>query len=212
MNKTVLKSALVAVALSGAVGLAGCSDTNTMGGMPMGDSTPAASPAASSSASASVSGEFNEADVMFAQMMTPHHEQAVQMSDILLAKSGVNSDVTALAEKIKAAQAPEIATMKFWIKAWGRDDMGGGMGGMDHGSGDDGMATAGEMAQFEKADAATAQKMYLQMMTKHHQGAITMAQTEINDGQNPDAVTLAKSIVTTQQKEITVMKDLLANL
>lgn len=206
MNKTILKAAITSIALAGAIGLAGCSD-NDMGSMPMGDTTPAAS----ASSSASVSGEFNDADVMFAQMMTPHHEQAVQMSDLLLAKSGVNTDITALANDIKAAQAPEIATMKSWLTAWGQDT-GGGMGGMDHGGGEDGMASADEMAQFEKADGATAQKTYLEMMTKHHQGAIVMAQTEIADGQNPDAVKLATTIVATQQEEITVMKDLLATL
>lgn len=208
MNKTTLKAAIITLALTGAIGLAGCS-TNDMGNMPMGDTT---SSSASASSSATVSGEFNDADVMFAQMMTPHHEQAVQMSDILLAKPGVNPDVAALAEDIKAAQAPEIGTMKAWLTAWGHEDTSGGMGGMDHGGGDDGMATADEMAQFEKADTATAQRSYLEMMTKHHQGAIVMAQTEIDDGQNPDAVKLATSIVSTQQEEIAVMKDLLATL
>ena len=71
-----------------------------------------ASPAASSSATPV--GEFNEADVMFVQMMIPHHEQAVDMSDMVLSKSGINPEVQALAKQIKAAQQPEIDMMNAW--------------------------------------------------------------------------------------------------
>ena len=94
------------------------------------------------------------------------------------------------------------------------DGMGGmgGMGGMDHGGGDGGMATAGELEEFEKADGTTGQRMYLEMMTAHHKGAIAMAQAEIADGENPEAIEMAKEIVATQQQEITVMADLLAKL
>ena len=85
------------------------------------------------------------------------------------------------------------------------------MGGMDHG-GDDGMATAGQMQQLEEADTATGQKLYLEMMITHHQGAIRMARDEIAAGKNPQAVELARTIDTTQQAEITQMNKLLAQL
>ena len=209
MRKTAQKATVATVAMVVSLGLAGCSDNADMGGMPGMDSSPASSQAPSSGESASVSGEFNEADVTFLQMMIPHHEQAVAMSDIILKKSGVDSGVVELAKQIKAEQQPEIETMNSWLEAWGSKN-GGGMGGM--GSGDDGMATAGEMEQLDKADAATAQKSYLEMMTQHHEGAIAMANTEMKDGRNPDAVQLAKDIVATQQEEITTMKDLLAKL
>jgi len=206
MNKNSLKAGLAAFALAGTVGLAGCGNNNT-GNMPMDSTTPAASQAPS--ASSSMSGQFNAADVMFVQGMLPHHKQAVAMSETLLKKSGVNPKVTALAKEIKAAQQPEITTMEGWLKAWGQKPMGSGMGGMDMGNG---MATDAELKQFEKADGATAQKTFLEMMTKHHQGAVKMAQMQEKNGKNPDALQLAKNIVISQQKEITTMQNLLTTL
>ncbi|GAA3550688.1 DUF305 domain-containing protein [Microlunatus spumicola] len=200
------KIGLVALALTAVLAVAGCSD-HDMGTTAPGASAPAANPTGSSSASA----EFNDADVMFVQMMLPHHEQAVAMSDTLLAKSGVAPDVAALAEQIKAAQQPEIDTMKGFLAAWGQQETGGGMGGMDHG-GDDGMATDAQLKELDQADGAAGQQAYLQLMTAHHEGAVTMAQTEVRDGKNAGAVDLAKTIITTQQQEIGVMKDLLARL
>lgn len=202
-----LTTNLAALALAATLGLAACSATDTSTTAPSSSAPPAASP----SASTSVSAEFNSSDVMFVQMMLPHHEQAVAMSDTLLAKSGVNPDVTALAEQIKAAQQPEIDTMKGFLIAWGQQEMGGGMGGMNHGS-DDGMATDAQLKDFDQADGKTGQKTYLQLMTAHHQGAIKMAQAEVDNGKNPDAIALANNIITTQQNEIGVMKDLLGTL
>jgi len=201
-----LKASLVALALTATLGLAGCSDTN-MGNMAPSSSTAPSSPSASTSASA----EFNNADVMFVQMMLPHHEQAVAMSDTLLVKTGVNPDVTALAQQIRAAQQPEIDTMKGFLTAWGQQQMAGGMGGMNHGS-DDGMATDAELRELGQADGKTGQMTYLQLMTAHHQGAIKMAQSEVGNGKNPEAIALAKNIITTQQNEVVVMKDLLGRL
>ncbi len=217
MKKQVLKVALTALAVGTTLGLAGCgsNDAGGMGGM--NPSSPASSqmsqmpsPMGSSSSTASTAGQFDAADVMFAQMMIPHHQQAVAMSDTLLKKSGVTAETTALAEEIKAAQQPEITTMQGWLKAWGHD-MGGGMGGMNDGS-DDGMATDAEMKKFDQTDGTAAERMYLEMMTKHHQGAIAMAQTEIKTGKNTDAVALANDIITSQRQEIVTMKKLLANL
>ena len=82
---------------------------------------------------------FNDADVMFAQMMIPHHQQAVEMSDLILDKSGIDPEVKALAEQIKGAQQPEIDTMNGWLKAW--DATMPDHGGMDHGSDNGGMMT-----------------------------------------------------------------------
>ena len=90
---------------------------------------------------------------MFAAMMIPHHQQAVEMSDIILAKKGIDPRVVDLATQIKAAQGPEIQTMKGWLEDWGipyddsMSDM-GGMGGMDHG---DGMMSDDDMAALDAA-------------------------------------------------------------
>lgn len=202
-----LTTSLAALTLAATLGLTGCSDNDLGSTAPSSSAPPAASP----SAGTSVSAEFNDADVMFVQMMLPHHEQAVAMSDTLLTKSGVKPDVTALAERIKAAQQPEIDAMNGLLTAWGQQKMGGSMGGMNHGS-DDGMATDAQLKDLGQADGTTGQKTYLQLMTVHHEGAITMAQAEVSNGTNPDAVALAKNIITTQQKEVGVMKDLLGQL
>ena len=181
--------------------LGGCSDN--MAGMPgMGSS---ASPATSSSATAA----FNNADVTFVQMMIPHHEQAVDMSNMLLAKSGVDPDVQALAQQIKAAQGPEITLMTGWLTAWGQPTASGEMGGMHHG-GEDGVMTPGQMEALDGADGANGQRLYLEGMIKHHIGAVTMAREELDDGQNRDAVNLARTITDTQTVEITTLENLLA--
>lgn len=206
MHRTHAVSAgLGALALATTLVLGGCGRTDdaSMGGMHHSTSPASTS---SPSTSSSVSASFNDADVVFVQGMIPHHEQAVAMSDSLLKKTEVAPQVAALAKQIQDAQQPEIDTMKGWLTAWGQ-----GTGGMHHGS-DGGMATAAELEELEKADGASGQRRYLEMMTAHHTGAIQMAQTEISDGKNPDAIKMAKDIVTVQQREITVMKDLLRTL
>ena len=198
------RTGLVALCLAVTIGLAACSATDT-GNVAPGSSAPKVT---SPGVSTSVLTDSNSSDVMFVQMMLPHHEQAVAMSDTLLAKSGVNPDVTALAHQIKAAQQPEIDTMKGLLTAWGQQEKDDGMGGMNQGS-NDGMATDAQLKDFDQADGKAGQKAYLQLMTAHHQGAIRMAQAEVSNGRNPGAIALAKNISTTQQHEVGVMKDLL---
>ncbi len=196
------------MALGATLVLAGCN--NGMSDMPMGgDQTMAPSSSANGSpaTATSANANFNPADVMFAQMMIPHHTQAVAMSDMLLTKSGLNADVQTLATQIKAAQQPEIEQLQGWLTTWGvptMDPSGGGMGGMN----DDGMATPEELRTLGAADGGDAQKLYLELMIKHHEGAIGMARAETANGKFPDAIKLARSIATTQQAEITQMTKL----
>jgi uncharacterized protein (DUF305 family) len=81
-------------------------------------------------------------------------------------------------------------------------------GGMHHGSGG-GMMTEDEMRQLDQAEGSAAQRLFLEGMIRHHQGAIAMAKTEIDDGKNPEAIDLAKRIATSQQQEIETMTALL---
>ncbi|MFS2280618.1 DUF305 domain-containing protein [Microbacterium sp. OR21] len=186
--------------LAGALVLTGCSGTagggSTMEGMDH-DSMPTATAEASEAT-------FNDADVSFAMGMAMHHEQAIEMSDMLLSKDGVDPDVAALAEEIKAAQAPEIETMNQWLESWGQDPE---MEGMDHGGG---MMSEEDMTALEEADGGPASTLFLEQMIVHHEGAIDMAQTQLEDGQNPDALALAKKIIDDQAAEITQMEDMLA--
>lgn len=215
----------VALAAS-AVVLTACSGGSTTSESSSGASSPALSTSVSTSADAS---SHNEADVAFAQGMIPHHEQAIEMSDMLLGKQGVDPAVLSLAEEIKAAQAPEIEKMQGWLQQWGassapatsttdtpghsmpgHDMSGGGMGDMPGmGSGGHGMMSEADMAALQNAPGAEAGKLFLEQMIKHHEGAITMAQQEIDKGQFPDAVGMARTIVTSQQVEIDEMRALL---
>jgi uncharacterized protein (DUF305 family) len=75
-----------------------------------------------------------------------------------------------------------------------------------------GMMSNADMTALTDAQGVDASKLFLTQMIAHHEGAITMAQTEIKDGQYPAAVAMAHSIVTTQQQEIDTMKAILATL
>lgn len=158
----------------------------------------------------------NDADVTFARHMIPHHQQAIEMSDIVLGKQDIDPRVVTLANQIKAAQAPEIQQMQSWLNQWGQPTMmpGHDMPGHDMGNmpGMTGMVSEQDMAALQNAQGVEASKLYLTHMIAHHQGAITMAQDEIKSGQYPPAVGLAQSIVTSQQKEIDEMNAILGTL
>lgn len=188
---------ITAVALAGAISLAGCTinlggnDSNGMmdGGM-MGNNK---------SASA-----FSGTDIMFAQMMIPHHQQAVDMSTLAETRS-TNPEILALAKQIKDAQAPEIKQMTSWIES-----SGAGMD-MGHDMGMGGMLTEEQMTALGKAQGAEFDKLYLEGMIGHHQGALQMAKM-IEDSNNAEAKTLAANIVKSQSAEIEKMKQMLAGM
>ncbi|MEO6471782.1 MAG: DUF305 domain-containing protein [Aeromicrobium sp.] len=182
-NKTILAASLVALALV----IAGCG-----------------------SKSNSTEITFNKSDVTFAQEMIPHHQQAVEMADLADTRA-TSPEVKALAAKIKDAQGPEIKTMTGWLKSWNKD-VPTSMSGMDHGSSDmPGMMTADEMAKLQGTSGADFDRQFLTMMIAHHQGAITMAKTEQNDGKYVPAVSLAEKIQQAQTAEIKTMQTILAS-
>lgn len=151
------------------------------------------------------------ADVAFAQQMVPHHEQAVEMARLALdAERGASARVQDLAERIQQAQGPEIASMKGWLEGWGEDVSHGHGGHEGHDTGSmTGMMSEGQMQELERASGDTFDRLWLQMMIAHHQGAITMAETEIADGQDSRAKALARAIIDAQTAEINEMKGLL---
>ena len=163
---------------------------------------------------------------MFSQHMIPHHQQAIEMSDMLLAKENIDERVVTLAEQIKAAQAPEIDTMRGWLEQWGVPEMpmsGSGMPGHGgHGMGPDastmpgmpmaGMMSPADMAELQNAQGVDAARLFLEQMIRHHEGAITMARNEIDNGQYSATVDLARAISVDQQREIDLMKQILDSL
>lgn len=217
---------LPAAALAAVLALAGCANDDT-------GSEPAPAQTAQTSAAApqtgtEVSTEHNDADTMFAQMMIPHHQQAVQMSEIMLAKDGLDPQIADLATRIKEAQGPEIQRMTAMLEAWGQPVMmssesagtggmeGHDMSGMESGEagmgGMEGMMSEEDLAKLESAQGTEAAELFLTQMIAHHEGAVKMAEQEAGQGSNPQAVELAQTVIRDQEKEIQEMKDLLAGL
>ena len=203
---TKIKTLSVAAALAASLGLAGCAAESGPSGGGMHSNHDSSSPMSSMMPDANA--DHNQADIMFAQMMIPHHAQAVEMSDIVLAKPDLPADVRALATRIKDAQAPEIETMTGWLKAWDVPTMM-----PDHsGDGMSGMVDAEGLEKLKAAQGTEAARLFMEQMTEHHEGAINMAKQEIGAGKYPDAIQLARDIVTAQEAEIAEMKKLLAAL
>ncbi|MEV8626447.1 DUF305 domain-containing protein [Streptomyces sp. NPDC051079] len=201
------RAALAAAAAAAALVLTACGDD--------GNTTTSATETptvATPSAPATVPvGEHNQADVTFAQGMIPHHRQAILMSEMARTRAS-SAEVKALAEKIKGAQGPEIATMTSWLKAWGEEVPTGmdGMDGMDHGgSGMPGMMDEQRMDELDKGSGTAFDTMFLTMMIEHHEGAVEMAKTEKAEGAYGPAKTLADEIITAQTAEIAQMKTML---
>lgn len=149
------------------------------------------------------SAEHNEADVAFAQGMIPHHRQAIEMSDMALGQAG-SAEVKDLANRIRAAQEPEITKMTSWLEGWGQPvqpEHGGHM--------ESGMLSEAEMAQLRQASGPEFDRLFLEGMVRHHEGAVSMSQEELNKGQFPEAKELARQIIAAQQAEIDEMRRLL---
>lgn len=204
-NLITLRRALVAAATLTLGALTGCG-----GGMDHGTDH-GGTPAASSSAATGQG--FNAADVAFAQQMIPHHQQAVAMAELAETRAA-DPELKALAAQIKAAQAPEIATMTGWLTTWGQPTAApGGHGG--HGtdpSSMPGMMTDEQMKALEAATGTTFDQHFTRMMVAHHEGAVTMAKDEQANGSHQAAKDLAKKIEADQTAEIATLKSILARL
>ena len=152
----------------------------------------------------SASAAFSSDDVMFAQMMIPHHQQAVDMSGMAETRS-TNPEVLALAQQISAAQLPEIEEMRGWLTRAGASmDMGHEM----HMSG---MLSDGQMTRLSTATGTEFDRLFLEGMISHHEGAIAMANMII-DSPNPEVAKLGSAIESSQTVEIADMQKLLARL
>ncbi|WP_262001095.1 DUF305 domain-containing protein [Microbacterium sp. Mcb102] len=190
-------AATTALALSAVLLMSGCTAGTDDGSMPGMDH--------GSSPSAGV----GDADVMFASMMIVHHEQAIEMSDIVLAASGIDPAVTELAERIKAAQGPEIEQLEGWLAEWDVSSDDRDASGMGHG---DGMMSEDDLTALREAEGTAASRLFLEQMIMHHEGAVEMAQAQVDEGSDPEAVELAQTIIDAQTDEIQEMKDLLTAL
>ena len=193
--------------LAGTLLLAGCADSSNSAhdGPMMGTSD------TSDSSPDGAEGTFNDTDVAFARDMIPHHQQAIQMARLANGQAE-DSRVIDLAGRIEAAQQPEIETLSGWLEDWDADTgrMDHRTGGMDGGMG--GMMSEQDMHALRNATGAEFDRLFLEQMITHHEGAVEMAETEIADGQDAEAIALAESIRDSQTAEIAELDSLLNEL
>lgn len=214
---TLIASAAAAVAL-----LAGCANDGTGPEHTTEHREAGTSTSMSATTPADAASAHNAADVMWVQMMIPHHQQAVEMAEMVPDRS-TNPELIALASQIEAAQGPEIAQMTGWLEDWnapatdatmdhsmpGMDHSMPGtdasMPGMDHG----GMMTAEQMTQLDESTGAAFDQAWLEMMIEHHVGAVDSSEKILTSGQSAQVKELAQSIIDGQQAEIDQMKAML---
>lgn len=210
MNKHFLRrTAVVAAAGAASLVLAACgSSDDTSAGHGGHQSATSAAPATPSTPSTPTpSASHNAGDVTFAKGMIPHHRQAVEMADLALTRAQ-SAEVKELASEIKKAQDPEIKTLSGWLASWGEQVP--AEGATDHSAhGAGGMMTPEEMDNLAKASGTAFDTAFMQLMIKHHEGAVAMAETEKAQGAYPEAKAMADAIITSQTAEITRMNGLL---
>ncbi|MFD3534833.1 DUF305 domain-containing protein [Streptomyces sp. NPDC058664] len=202
--RTIRTSALVGAAVATGLLLSACGTDSGPSG------THHAGPSAATSASPSAApGAFNDADVMFAQMMIPHHEQALEMAKLAEGRAQ-DPEVKKLVTAIEQAQDPEIQKMKAWLKGWGEPESAG------HGSGG-GHGMAGMMSEQDMKDLAAVKggdfdRKFAELMIAHHEGAVDMAKDEQENGGNATAKALADDVVRTQSAEVAALRKILDRL
>jgi uncharacterized protein (DUF305 family) len=195
MMSTTSRIVAVTAALATAVVVSSCSKTEDH------------SQHATSTSTTDTVAAHNADDIMFAQMMIPHHEQAVELAG-LAAEHTTNQAVLTLASTISAQQQPEINAMKALLLQWDVDPNAMGDHG-GHGAGMQGMVDDATMTKLKSLNGPQFDTLWLQAMIGHHQGAIEMAKAEIANGQSVDMKAMATNMVTAQQAEINQMKQML---
>ncbi|WP_017241325.1 DUF305 domain-containing protein [Streptomyces sp. SS] len=145
----------------------------------------------------------NSADFRYAQMMIAHHRQALTMTALAPQRAG-SPQVKKVAERIAAAQQPEIDAMEGWLKNNGGPRE---QSGHDHHS-MPGMATEAQLAQLGKATGKAFDALFLKLMITHHEGAVTMAAEVLGDGNNVLVEEMANDVIAQQTAEISRMRSL----
>ena len=155
--------------------------------------------------SSSSNPNYTGADIMFLQMMIPHHQQAIDISNLAM-KASSDPELLELAKIIARDQAAEIKQMKAWLKDAGASgDMGHSMDGMG------GMLNEDDLAALSAATGKEFDTLWLKGMTEHHDGAIHMTQM-IEDAQNADIKAFGTKVIKDQSEQIAQMKKMLARL
>jgi len=193
---TVRRALSAGIAAFAALSIAACSGSGDEGGHDM-----------DSMESESTEADFNDADVSFLQMMIPHHEQAVDMA-ALAQEHATDVEVIDLAGQIAAAQQPEIDEMTGLLEEWEQPLGMEGHEGMSMG----GMATEEQMTELEAAHGVDFDKLFVELMIAHHEGAVAMAEEHRAGGRNADAAAIADAVIDTQTAEIATLQEIQARL
>jgi uncharacterized protein (DUF305 family) len=152
----------------------------------------------------------NDVDTEFVQMMIVHHEGAIEMAEDVARRTS-SEEIRQLAQEISAAQGPEIVQMTSWLRTWGEPVAPEGHGGMEHGGMQmEGMGQEEAMAELQTLSVQDLDRRFLELMIAHHEGAVAMAQAQLEGGENPEALALAEKVIVDQQEEIELMREMLA--
>jgi uncharacterized protein (DUF305 family) len=158
---------------------------------------------------------FVAQDVEFAQMMIIHHDGALEMAELAVERAETE-EVRALAERIRAAQDPEIQLMESWLEQWGEDREPAGHAGHGYEHDDsmmmDGMDHDEAMEHLREQEGREFDRRFLELMIDHHRGAVVMSEQQLERGTNPAARELAEQIIADQEAEIAEMEQMLDEL
>lgn len=150
--------------------------------------------------------QHNAADIQFVRMMVPHHEQALQMVALVPSRAG-GTGVISVADRIRASQQPEVEVLRSWLLD--RKLSPGVEAGHEHHT-MHGMQSPEAIAALAASTGTAFDRMFVEMMSAHHQGAIQMAQAVLVAGVDPQVRELARNIAFEQAVEINRMRELLA--
>ncbi len=148
------------------------------------------------------------ADVRFAEAMVPHHRQALEMAGLVEPRTAARG-VRLMARQIALTQKPEIAVMRDWLDALGRAAL------PDHGShapGAYGMASPADMTMLRAARGSAFDRLFLQLMIRHHEGAMRMAGEELSGGRDQRMRLMARDVYSGQGIEVARMREILDGL
>ncbi|MEV7552317.1 DUF305 domain-containing protein [Amycolatopsis sp. NPDC089917] len=189
-----MKLALVLVA--GLVALAGCGAGD---GSPPNAGAPI-SPVPQSAAPASA--EYNDADVMFLQMMLAHNDQGVEIAKLVKTKQGQKQELKDLAAAIEATQQTENTDMRNWLKNWGKPEQGSMDPNAHHHHGGDGLTDKGLLDALSKKDGPDFTLDFADIFVAHQHNGVALARTELKDGKNAGAKALAQRIMDSRTGEV----------
>lgn len=145
----------------------------------------------------------NAADISYARRMIEHHTQALEMTALVPGRAR-SANVERLAERISAAQGPEISVMESWLKPYAKN---GGTTGHEHAA-MPGMATEAQLTKLRAARGKAFDTLFLSLMIAHHEGAITMATDVKAQGNNVRIEEMADDVIAQQTSEITRMREM----